>query len=471
MRSRIIVKFGVLYILIGLAGFLLISSVGARMVENRLVSMISRNMYREASRIAADRDLLSAGSAEDLDLIYRRLSAIAAYRGSEIWLMGQGGEIYLNTARAEGDYMPVQLPDFDPVALGSSYYSVGTFFNAFPDDHMSVLIPLASNLNIRGYLAMHESMSVITSMREQILAIVHLICLILYGIVLLVFIYLILTILRPIRKITEGVREYAAGNLEHSIDVRSHDELGFLASSLNYMSAQLSKSAEYERSFIANVSHDFRSPLTSIKGYLEAIQDGTIPPEMQGKYLGIVLAETERLTKLTNGILTLNTMDEKKNLLHISRFDINSVLRDTAAAFEGACRERQISIELLLTGETLYVEADLGKIQQVLYNLIDNAVKFSKDNSKIELESDVRHDKVFISVKDHGCGIPSRSINKIWERFYKTDASRGRERKGNGLGLAIVREIINEHKQNITVISTEGVGTEFVFSLNQAEDM
>jgi signal transduction histidine kinase len=157
-------------------------------------------------------------------------------------------------------------------------------------------------------------------------------------------------------------------------------------------------------------------------------------------------------------------------MLNITRFDINGVIRDTAATFEGICRPRQISIRLSLTEDELYVSADKEKIQQVIYNLVDNAIKFSRDNSYIEIRSDIRHSKVFISVRDHGIGIPRGSINKIWDRFYKTDASRGREKKGNGLGLSIVKEIINQHGQNITVISTEGVGTEFVFSLDAAED-
>jgi signal transduction histidine kinase len=163
-------------------------------------------------------------------------------------------------------------------------------------------------------------------------------------------------------------------------------------------------------------------------------------------------------------------MEQKRFQLNLSDFDINAVIRTTAATFEGICRPRQISIKLLLTGEQLFVHADIEKIQQVLYNLIDNAIKFSRDDSTIEINSDVRHDKIFISVEDHGAGIPSASLNKIWERFYKTDTSRGKERKGNGLGLAIVKEIINQHNQNITVISTENVGTEFVFSLDAAKE-
>ena len=110
----------------------------------------------------------------------------------------------------------------------------------------------------------------------------------------------------------------------------------------------------------------------------------------------------------------------------------------------------------------------MGKIQQVLYNLIDNAIKFSNDNSSIEVETTVKHEKVFVSVKDHGSGIPKESQKKIWERFYKTDSSRGKDKRGVGLGLSIVKEIIQAHGEHIDVISTEGVGTEFTFSLPKA---
>ena len=135
----------------------------------------------------------------------------------------------------------------------------------------------------------------------------------------------------------------------------------------------------------------------------------------------------------------------------------------------GSDRKKMITIELHLESETLMVHADMEQIQQVLYNLLDNAVKFSSDNSSITLETTVNHGKVFVSVKDHGSGIPKESLSRIWDRFYKIDASRGKDRKGTGLGLAIVKEIINAHKQNINVISTVGVGTEFIFTLEKAK--
>lgn len=190
---------------------------------------------------------------------------------------------------------------------------------------------------------------------------------------------------------------------------------------------------------------------------------------MQEKYLNIVVFETERLNKLTRSLLTLNDMDAKGRMLDITAFDINGVIKNTVATFEGTCREKKISIELILAGQTLYVSADMGRIQQVLYNLLDNAIKFSPKDSTITIETTEKHDTVFVSVKDMGAGIPRSSLSKIWDRFYKLDTSRGKDRKGTGLGLAIVKEIINAHNQHINVISTEGVGTEFIFTLDKSK--
>ena len=268
----------------------------------------------------------------------------------------------------------------------------------------------------------------------------------------------------PLKKITKAAKEYAAGNLEYEVSVSSKDEMGMLARTLNYMSDELNKSEDYQKQFIANVSHDFRSPLTSIKGYLEAILDGTIPADMQDKYLHRVIDEVERLTKLTSSMLTLNSVGAGA-LLTKTNFDINRVIKDTAASFEGQCLSRNITFELSFDHASEMVYADLGKIQQVLYNLTDNAIKFSHHDSTIYISSMEKQNKVFISVKDTGVGIAKKDIKKVFDRFYKSDSSRGRDKKGTGLGLSIVKEIIQAHGENIDVISTQNVGTEFIFSL------
>lgn len=318
-------------------------------------------------------------------------------------------------------------------------------------------------------MAIHYLMSDLYQSRSSLLWIIQLLFVVTYLLVAVLFIFYSFHVRKPLHEITKGASEFANGNLSYQIPVDSENELGYLAKNLNYMADKLNRNGEYQRQFISNISHDFRSPLTSIKGYVEAMIDGTIPVEMQEKYLKIISYEAERLEKLTRGLLTLNELDIQKRMLNIQSFDINQVIKSTAASFEGTCTTRQILLELVLSGKELYARADIGQIQQVLYNLLSNAIKFSPDHSTITIETTEKNDKIFVSVKDHGIGIPKSSINKIWERFYKIDRSRGKDQKGTGLGLAIVKEIISAHGQHINVISTEGVGTEFIFTLEKAK--
>jgi len=309
--------------------------------------------------------------------------------------------------------------------------------------------------------------SALTDLSETLLEPVYITILVIFVLSFSFLIAFHFFVYRPLRQITEVAQQYASGNLDYEIPVNSQDEMGYLSASLNYMSTQLRDMDDYQKKFIGNVSHDFRSPLTSIKGYLEAMADGTIPPEMQERYFKILLFETERLRDLTEDLLTLNEFDTKSLLLEYTTFDIHEVIKNTVDSFEGTCIQKQIFIELLLSSKAQYVTADKRKIQQVLYNLVDNAIKFSPNDSEIIIETREKNGKVFVSVKDNGIGIPKKSISKIWERFYKTDLSRGKDKKGTGLGLAIVKEIIQAHNENINVISTEGVGTEFTFSLSK----
>jgi signal transduction histidine kinase len=144
------------------------------------------------------------------------------------------------------------------------------------------------------------------------------------------------------------------------------------------------------------------------------------------------------------------------------------MLKSTAAVFEGSCRKKKISINLVLTGTELFVRGDREKIEQVVYNLLDNAIKFSDRSSEVKIETTIQRGKCAVSVKDEGCGIARDDLTKIWDRFYKSDSSRGRDRQGTGLGLSIVKEIISAHGQTISVVSTENVGTEFIFTLEMA---
>lgn len=457
------------YILLGILGFFLVTFVGSHLLEARLEKSITSDIYQTAHRIA-ESDLVRHNiTSTNVESVQNTLSLAANYPDTIIWIINSNGQIILSTRKDISPDHPINLDGFDPASWGSNYYQIGDFYGYFHDSRLSTIAPITEHLNTRGYVAVHYLMSDLYQSRSSLLWIIQLLFVITYLMTAVLFLFYSFYIRKPLYAITKGASEFANGNLSYQIPVKSENELGYLASNLNYMADKLNRNGEYQRQFISNISHDFRSPLTSIKGYVEAMIDGTIPVEMQEKYLKIISYEAERLEKLTRGLLTLNELDIHKRMLNIQDFDINRTIKSTAASFEGTCTTRQILLELILSGQTLYAHADLEQIQQVLYNLLSNAIKFSPDHSTITIETTEKNGKIFVSVKDHGIGIPKSSLNRIWERFYKIDRSRGKDQKGTGLGLAIVKEIISAHGQHINVISTEGVGTEFIFTLEKAK--
>lgn len=468
MNHSLYSKFLLGYLVFGLLGFVTIATLSSRMVHRYLVEQQANLLYDEANTLANHCSSLYSGMSLDLESASSQLEIMSDFIEADIWVVDQNGSIIADS-RING-LTGHTIENFNPTAIGNQSYGIGNYYGLFPYDVISVSAPITGNYTTYGYILIHKPLSTLETELNQILNIVYISGLILFALSLIILLVFTKTVYFPLRRITEGANEYASGHLEHRIKVETQDEMGYLAATLNYMSSELNKLEEYQRTFIANVSHDFRSPLTSIKGYLEAILDGTIPPEMQEKYLSRVISETERLNKLTQGMLTLDSLDSK-GYLSRTNFDINRTIKDTAASFEGTCDAKDISFELTFSDSIQMVYADLGKIQQVLYNLIDNAIKFSHENSVIYIQTVLRYEKVFVSVKDTGIGIPRENIKKIWDRFYKSDTSRGKDKKGTGLGLAIVKEIIQAHGENIDVVSTAGVGTEFIFTLPKAANL
>ena len=462
MNHSLYYKFILGYLVFGLLGFIAITTVSSKMTYNHLLEEKAEVLYDEANLIASNYSTVYQGKSIDVASAYPQLEAVAAFTQTEIWVVERKGTVVVDSNHS--DKVGTTIQGFDPTSIGNKSYCIGNYYDCFTGDVLSVSAPITGNYNTYGYVIIHLPLSQITAAKNGILNILYISAGIIFALSLIILLVFTQTVYFPLKKITAAANQYAEGNLKYKTELHTHDEMGYLAATLNYMSDGLDQMEEYQHTFIANVSHDFRSPLTSIKGYLEPILDGTIPPEMYEKYLTRVITETERLNKLTQGMLTLNSLDSK-GYLSRTNFDINRIIKDTAASFEGTCEAKNIMLDLTFSDSLQMVYADMGKIQQVLYNLIDNAIKFSHDDSVIYIQASSKYEKIFVSVKDTGIGIPRDSIKKIWDRFYKTDLSRGKDKRGTGLGLSIVKEIIQAHGENIDVISTEGVGTEFIFSL------
>ena len=465
--KRLYTKFLLGYLVFGVLGFLTIAIFSSYLTEQHLLRSTGEKMYNEASLLAQECSELYQGADLDLTTAEPGIQALASYMDASIWLMDRQGKIFYDSSHRDTHRI---IDHFNPADAGQRHYIIGTFYDHFAQETISVYAPISGKYQIRGYVLLHMPMSTALETRDDILDVVYLTGAILFALSLILPVIFFLLISRPLKKVTLAASQFAQGHLDYRCDLRSEDEMGYLSKTLNYMASELSKTEEFQRKFISNVSHDFRSPLTSIKGYLEAMIDGTIPPELHEKYMKLVITETERLTKLTQSTLALQSLESRGTYLEQTHFDINQVIKNTAAAFEAACVPKGITFDLTFSSRSLMVRADMSKIQQVLYNLIDNAIKFSHNNSVIWLETYERYDKVFVSVRDTGIGIPKESQTKIWDRFYKTDQSRGKDKKGTGLGLSIVKEILQAHGQTIDIISTVGVGTEFIFTLPKASE-
>ena len=466
MRKTLYLKFVLGYLIFGFFGFLVVATFVSSMTLEHLKREKADSLYKEATLIANTyaSDLYSSNVS--LEEVKKQLDALSTYLSSQIWIINPSGRIIMTTETPLDVEHESRVENFDSTITAGSFYTVGDFFGCFQEEMLSVFAPITSNFKVQGYVVIHIPMANIRASSESLLNISYIMLVIFFLLSLIILIFFTEMVYLPLRKITAATEQYAAGNLHYEFQVDSEDEIGYLAASLSLMASEIARAEDNQKKFIANVSHDFRSPLTSIKGYLEAMLDGTIPPELHEKYLGIVLNETERLTKLTNSLLTLNNLNMKGMILEKSVFDLNSVIRSTAASFEGTCQQKHIGIELLLTGDRMPVLADKSKIEQVLYNLLDNAIKFSHPDSAIRIETNEKHGKVFVSVKDSGIGIPKDSLRLIFDRFYKTDLSRGKDKQGTGLGLSIIKSMIELMGGSIQVESRQGIGTKFTIDLS-----
>lgn len=263
-----------------------------------------------------------------------------------------------------------------------------------------------------------------------------------------------------------ATKRYARGDFSYRVDSHgSGEELSELASALNSMAKALAVLESSRRSFVANVSHELKTPMTTIGGFIDGMLDGTIPPDQQKHYLEIVSAEVKRLSRLVMTMLNMSKIEAGELKLQPSKFDISAQLFQVFLLFEQSIERKKIEIAGLEEMKSVTVEADPDMIHQVLYNLIDNAVKFTQEGGQITASVLSDSEKVIVRIRNTGLGVSSEEINRIFERFYKVDKSRSFDVKGAGLGLYIVKSIIEMHGGQITAKSEEGKYTEFVFWL------
>lgn len=271
---------------------------------------------------------------------------------------------------------------------------------------------------------------------------------------------------KPLNEMAAAAHQFAHGEFGVRVsDYGRRDEIGELSAAFNKMAESLEKSEELRRDFIASISHELKTPMTTISGYIDGILDGTISREKQADSLKIVSAEIKRLSRLVHRMLDITQLhypqpDDKK-----VKFDATELLRRTLFSLEQKINSKGLDVSLEIPDYPIYSKGNPDDITRVIYNLIDNAIKFSYSGGIIKLKLIQKGQKIYISVQNTGNTIPPEELPLIFDRFHKTDRSRNEDREGIGLGLYIVKTILNNHNEDISVVSENGV-TEFTFSLS-----
>lgn len=277
-------------------------------------------------------------------------------------------------------------------------------------------------------------------------------------------------IISPLKAMSKAAKAFAQGKLDVRVPVNGRDEISELAVAFNDMASSLRDIENTRSSFLSNVSHDLRTPMTTISGFIDGILDGTIPKEKQDYYLRVIGDEVRRLSRLVGALLDVSKIQAGERKFVMSAFDICEMARVILISFEQKIDKKKLDVEFESESENIYVYADRDAIYQILYNICDNAVKFSSENGKYRIRITEKEKKIFVSVYNEGEGIRSEELPYVFDRFYKSDKSRSLDKSGVGLGMYISKSIIDAHNEEIWVKSKFGEYCEFIFTLSRAND-
>lgn len=278
--------------------------------------------------------------------------------------------------------------------------------------------------------------------------------------------FLTYRMMKPLQQMSKAAKQFALGDFSYRVRLESNDEMADLADSFNEMAGELATLEGTRRNFVANVSHELKTPMTTISGFIDGVLDGTIPPDKQDYYLRIVSDEVKRLSRLVVAMLNMSKIESGDFKMQQSNYDISDQIFRIFVTFEQKINQKKIEILGLDKLVSTPVYADPDMIYQVISNLVDNAVKFTNECGFIEASVREVNGKVFIKIKNSGAGISPEELQRVFERFYKVDRSRSLDVKGAGLGLYIVKNMVEMHGGHIVVRSEENQYTEFEFCLS-----
>ncbi|MCI8443321.1 MAG: HAMP domain-containing histidine kinase [Provencibacterium sp.] len=438
----------------------------ANYLKNDKLSLLETNAGHAAAIALQDYANNGYTGLINKDSVIDGFTLLSKSINADLFLVDVEGKTHVCTHRSPCNHTAYLVPKAIVRRAGDEgrYQELGRLGGIYDEQYYTVGVPMKVNGQMVGAVFASLNAQSLSRLITTTLKMFMFSALIVMAVTCIIVYFVTRRLVRPLREMLAATQSFAKGDFSVRVPVERYDEIGKLAMAFNAMATSLSSQESSRRSFIANVSHELKTPMTTIAGFIDGILDGTIPEEKRDQYLGIVSEEVKRLSRLVRSMLGIARIEAGEMKLTPSAFDINDIVCRTVFTFERSIEEKHLDIQGLDAGKVM-VNADPDLIHQVVYNLTENAVKFAGEGGYIRVSYQQEGAMTYVGIRNSGEGLTKEEIPRIFERFYKTDRSRSMDKTGVGLGLHIVRSIINLHGGEIIVKSVEGEYCEFRFSL------
>lgn len=465
-NSSLITKLVATFVLVVTIGYILIAVVLSMWFQSYFLEK-NREDLEETTEVAAPSVPRYLNKEIDDQELLQNLSLVKGAEHGDILLVDASGYVFFVTNQAYEKliFTKFSFPNREQLVEGASIEINGED-NPITNENSSLFIkPVISGETYQGAIVVYTPTALISKPLNSIyfrIWTITITAIILSG--LMIYYVAQRMLFKPLAELNTIARKLSKGEVAQRVVVTSNDEIGQLSESFNSMATALEEMDNNRRDFLSNISHELRSPITSIRGFIAGILDGIIPKDKEDYYLKIVYDEIQRLTRLVNDLLDLSAMESGKFSFKLTEMDINEIVKICVTRFETKINDKGIKANIILEGEHLYVAGDRDRLIQVLTNLLDNSIKHAADNGNIRIQTKTRGKKVHVSIYNDGEPIKDEDIKAIWDRFYKGDRSRT-NKVSTGLGLPIVRNIITQFGEDIWV-ENKDQGVVFTFTLS-----
>ena len=428
-------------------------------------------LMERAERLAEMTELVLRSPDESaLGFLEFNMTTISSSSDCNVTILNSEGNVYKEVLAATSGFSAAELDEsiLSHVLSGKPYSYVGRL----PGGRIPTMV-LSSPVLYRGEPLGAAVITIpvpsLQSARKELMVTMVWVYLISMVLASIASFFMARFVTRPLRQLSRAAQEIGKGNFDMRVREDSHGELLELARTFNRMTESLQHLEEMRTSFISNVSHELRTPMTTISGFIEGILDGTVPPEKEKEYLSIALSESRRLSSLVTNLLQTSRVEQETEL-KTAPFDLTESMRIGIIQFDPQITEKDLTVSANFETDHMMALGNADMIRQVITNLLDNAVKFTPAGGKITVDMHRKGDRIYTAVTNTGDGIAPEDLPLIWDRFYKTDRSRSKDKSGVGLGLHLVRTILKKHGETIEAESKEGEYTRFTFTLKSAEE-